>query len=98
MKTKKKNLTSKNYVGKFIKYLKKSNFAIFIVIVCLALIFCVVTLNNIIDVAYGVDKTKATKNTSSSQYYDLFIKIDNLKTSESNNQTVSPSVKNPFSG
>lgn len=98
MKTKKKNLPSKNYIGNFIKYLKKSNFAIFIVIICLALIFCVVTLNSIIDIAYGVNKSKETNDANSSQYSDLFIKIDNLSTSESNNQTVNPSIKNPFSG
>ena len=98
MKMKKKNLPRKNNLGIFIKNIKKSNFVIFIVIICLTLAFCVITLSNIVDIAYGVDKNEETKNTVSSEYNDLFVKIDMLKASTSNNQRTPLNSKNPFSG
>jgi len=98
MKMKKKNLPRKNYLGIFIKNVKKSNFTILIVLTCLILVFCVITLSNIVDIAYGVDKNEETKNTNSSEYNDLFIKIDMLKASTSNNQRTPLNSKNPFSG
>lgn len=97
MKVKKRAHPKKKYVCNFINIVKKSNFAILIVFICLGLSFCVITLNNIINIAYQIDESHSTNQTSSSEYADLFNKIDNLKTSSSNNQPTSSNYNNPFS-
>lgn len=97
MKTKKRTRPKKNYIRNFIKIIKKSNFAILIVFICLGLIFCVITLNNIINVAYKINEDNSTIQISSSEYANLFNKIDNLKTSALNNQQTPSNYNNPFS-
>lgn len=96
MMTNKKTRSNKNYFGNFIKIIKKYNFIIFVVFVCIALIYCIIALKNIVDIAYRIDSS-TTNRTESSQYAELFTKIDFLVSSGSNIQEDSPNIKNPFS-
>jgi len=96
MKSKKINHSKNNSTANFIKIIKKSNFVIFIIVLSLALIFCVITLNNIINSAYGVPEEKAN-GVGSSSNIDLITKIDGLKSSQSV-QLSAPAGDNPFSG
>lgn len=81
----KKNIPSKNNViKKAIVCIKKSNFAILIVVVAIALMFYVLLLNNIINLAFGDNTTSDNVSQFLTINETTVEKINLLKTSSSN--------------